>query len=291
MIFLPAVSFPNCCHGGSNSWLSLPNMQVRIPIFVAQYASKPITILHLQSSPLAWWEWSAVWWPGSWSRSHTGELPHCPPHSWSTNSRTWWQGIIIIIHIIITLIIIIVIIMIIINIIVITVTDLMARYWIGASQNSWNSIFGRQGRESSPRCGDHPNQVRWSQVPFAAWLVPIAIGSSVLSVSSRIDHPQITTNTRMMRTRDPPNIPFHLPGAAALQGLSAGAIYLILLHSPTQGWVKIRSQCYLNWHHVITWSNPFPTWPDLPWPGALPPVPWRGWVRPCWTHCQITCHS
>ena len=71
---------------------------------------------------------------------------------------------------------------------------------------------------------------------------------------------------------------YSMSGVAALQGLSAGVLH-------EDGWkysLKISA-----FPPGFTWF--YSIWP-LSWPGALPPLPWRGRVRPCWTHDQITCH-
>ena len=140
MVFLSAVSFSNCCHRGENSWLPLPDMQVgrETHIFVAQCAV--CRCLYSVFCKQAHHN-SAL-------RTHLMIITDMTirelitiPHGGVASLPP--------------------------SFLVNQLQDLMARYLkqltfphnpLIQAETAW-IYFPRQGRETSPRCGDHPNQV------------------------------------------------------------------------------------------------------------------------------------
>ena len=233
-------------------------MQVHFPIFVAQYDPHN-GLPRIFVAQYAYMQIRGVWWcfSGSWSRSHMGELLLCLPPFSSTSSRTWWQGSAS-------------------AAIALTRSKTLNDKWTNPSEKSSHSPVVRQGRESSPRCGDHPNQVK------ARW--PDHLNQVKARWPYHPNQVKARWSAHLNQVRwDPTTWRCLVCGIFSellqIRGLGRSGKLTYILSQELQ-------HCK-DCQEVKIWSQ----WPDLTWPGTLPPVPWRGWVRPCWTHCQIACHS
>ena len=143
MTVFAAVSLANRGHRSSNSWFPLPDMQVGLDIGRFPKIARPdiITIASRELITIPHGGVAAL--PPSFLVNQLQDLMA----RWVTMVLTLTGMVVVMVKST--------------SVLVNQLQDLMAKLAVDKA-NKIILIFPRKGRESSPRCGDHPNQVRFA---------------------------------------------------------------------------------------------------------------------------------